>query len=104
MHPLEHIVYFSGVLIHWIVPSSPFHAIFNLLHAGISPAVGHTGFHRYAVTDDKSIAADNYFHYLHHKMYTINYGVQDMPLDWWFKTQHDGSPESLARIRGRLAA
>ncbi len=103
MHPLEHIVYFSGVVIHWIIPSSPYHAIFNLLHAGISPAVGHTGFHRYVVSDGKSIAADNYFHYLHHRMFTVNFGVEAMPLDWWFGTQHDGSPESLARVRGRVA-
>ena len=50
MHPIEHIVYFSCVFFNWIVPSSPFHAIFNLLHAGISPAVGHAGFHRWSST------------------------------------------------------
>jgi hypothetical protein len=25
MHPVEHILYFSGVLIHWILPSHPIH-------------------------------------------------------------------------------
>lgn len=104
MHPLEHIVYFSAVLIHWVVPSSPFHAIFNLLHAGISPAVGHLGFHRMVVDGEKGLASDGYFHYLHHRLFTVNFGVEAMPLDWWFGTQHDGSAESLARIRGRLAS
>ena len=104
MHPLEHLLYFSCVIIHWIIPGGPFFAIFSLLHAAISPAVGHLGFHRMVVDGDKSIASDNYFHYLHHRLFTVNFGVEAMPLDWWFKTQHDGSPESLARIRGRTAA
>jgi sterol desaturase/sphingolipid hydroxylase (fatty acid hydroxylase superfamily) len=104
MHPIEHLIYFSCVFFNWIIPSSPFHAIFNLLHAGISPAVGHLGFHRMVVSDDKSVPSDNYFHYLHHRLFTVNFGVEVLPLDWWFNTQHDGSPESLARIRGRTTA
>ena len=104
MHPIEHIFYFSCVFFNWIVPSSPFHAIFNLLHAGISPAVGHAGFHRMVVNGDTSVPSDSYFHYLHHRLFTVNFGVEVFPLDWWFKTQHDGSPESLARIRGRTTA
>jgi sterol desaturase/sphingolipid hydroxylase (fatty acid hydroxylase superfamily) len=104
MHPIEHLIYFSCVFIHWIIPSSPFHAIFNLLHAGISPAVGHLGFHRMMVDGKPGLAADNYFHYLHHRLFTVNFGVEAFPLDWWFKTQHDGSPESLARIRARTSA
>jgi sterol desaturase/sphingolipid hydroxylase (fatty acid hydroxylase superfamily) len=104
MHPIEHLVYFSCVFFNWIIPSSPFHAIFNLLHAGVSPAIGHLGFHRMVVTGDASVPSDNYFHYLHHRLFTVNFGVEALPLDWWFKTQHDGSPESLARIRRREAA
>ena len=104
MHPIEHLLYFSGVFLHWIIPSGPYHAIFHLMHAGISPAIGHVGFHELVISDGVKVPSDNYFHYLHHRMFTVNYGVQDFPLDWWFKTQHDGSPESLARIRGSRAA
>ena len=104
MHPIEHLFYFSCVFFNWIVPSSPFHAIFNLLHAGVSPALGHLGFHAIVVGGDRTVASDNYFHYLHHRLFTVNFGVEAFPLDWWFKTQHDGSPESLARIRGRTSA
>lgn len=104
MHPIEHLLYFSCVFFNWIVPSSPYHAIFNLMHAGISPAVGHLGFHRMVVGDESSIASDNYFHYLHHRLFTVNFGVEALPLDWWLKTAHDGSPESLARLRGRTPA
>ncbi len=99
MHPIEHFFYFTGVLFHWIIPSSPFHAIFNLMHAGISPAVGHMGFHELVVAENVKVPSDNYFHYLHHRLFTVNYGVEAFPLDWWLNTYHDGSQESLARIR-----
>jgi len=99
MHPIEHLLYFSGVLLHWVIPSSPAHAIFHLLHAGVSPALGHTSFHKLLTgKDDKGLEADHYFHYLHHRYFTVNFGVQEFPLDWWFKTVHDGSPESHAQM------
>ncbi|MEI6606281.1 MAG: sterol desaturase family protein [Verrucomicrobiota bacterium] len=98
MHPLEHLLYFSGVLIHWLIPSHPVHALFHLLHAGISPAVGHSGFHKIATTKDRELLADHYFHYLHHRHFTVNFGVQEVPLDWWFRTHHDGSPEAQTRM------
>jgi Fatty acid hydroxylase len=34
MHPIEHVLYFSGVLIHWVVPSHPVHALFHLVMPG----------------------------------------------------------------------
>ena len=37
MHPVEHILYFSGVLIHWILPSHPIHVIFHLQHLAFAP-------------------------------------------------------------------
>jgi len=98
MHPIEHLLYFSGVLFHWIIPSHPIHAIFHLMHAGVTPALGHTGFHRLAGSGDKSISVDNYFHYLHHRYFTANYGVPDVPLDYWFGTWADGSPEDYAKM------
>ena len=44
MHPIEHLLYFSGVLLHWVLPSHPLHALFHLQHAAFSPAAGHSGF------------------------------------------------------------
>jgi len=64
----------------------PFHAIF-ISACRISPAVGHLGFHRMVVGGDTSVASDNYFHYLHHRFFTVNFGVEAFPLDWWFKTR-----------------
>jgi sterol desaturase/sphingolipid hydroxylase (fatty acid hydroxylase superfamily) len=68
------------------------------MHAGISPAVGHSGFHKIVKANNKELLADHYFHYLHHRYFTVNFGVQEVPLDWWFQTHHDGSPESQARM------
>ena len=65
MHPIEHLFYFSGVLIHFIIPSNPLHAIFQLVHAGISPARGHSGFHAVQLKNDTIVDMDSYMHYLH---------------------------------------
>ena len=40
MHPIEHFLYFSGVLLHWVIASHPIHAMFHVFHAGLSPAAG----------------------------------------------------------------
>jgi sterol desaturase/sphingolipid hydroxylase (fatty acid hydroxylase superfamily) len=91
MHPLEHVLYFSGVLLHWVVLSHPIHAIFHLLHAGVSPALGHAGFHKLVTKGEKGLSTDNYFHYLHHRYFTVNFGHEAVPLDKWFGSFHDGS-------------
>lgn len=105
MHPIEHLIYLSGVLVHWLIPSNPVHAIFNLMHAGVSPALGHAGFHKLVTKGERGLMADNYFHYLHHRFFTVNYGVEMVPLDKWFGSFHDGSPEAhkamLARRKAR---
>ena len=40
-------------------------------------------------------------HYLHHKYFEVNYGDALIPLDHWFGTWHDGSPEGEAAMRER---
>jgi sterol desaturase/sphingolipid hydroxylase (fatty acid hydroxylase superfamily) len=103
MHPIEHLLYFSGVLFHWIIPSHPIHAIFHLMHAGISPALGHMGFHKLVTKDEKGLKADTYFHYLHHRFFTVNFGVEALPLDKWFGSFHDGSPAAHAAMMAKRA-
>ena len=101
MHPIEHLLYFSGVLFHWIIPSNPVHAIYHLMHAGISPAIGHSGFDKLVTKDEKGLKIDSYFHYLHHRWFTVNYGTEVVPLDKWFGSFHDGSPEAQAAMEAR---
>jgi len=91
MHPVEHILYFSVVMIHWIVPSHPLHFLFNAQHTALTPAGGHSGFDG-PVLHGK-LPVGSYFHYLHHRYFECNYGEATLPLDKMFGTFRDGSPE-----------
>lgn len=47
-------------------------------------------------------------HYLHHRYFTVNFGHESVPLDKWFGSFHDGSPEAhevmLARRKIQIEA
>ncbi len=105
MHPVEHVLYFSGVMLHWIVPSSPLHVIFHLQHLAFSPSQGHNGFDKVVLKNGRAFSCEHYTHYLHHKYFEVNYGDGLVPLDKLFGTFHDGSAEAEEamnrRIRGR---
>jgi sterol desaturase/sphingolipid hydroxylase (fatty acid hydroxylase superfamily) len=88
MHPIEHIFYFSCAFIHAIILSHPIHFYFNILHAALTPAGGHIGFHGPVVKE--SIPGGSYFHYLHHRYFECNYGESNVPLDRIFGSFHDG--------------
>ncbi len=90
MHPVEHLLYFSVVLIHWIVPSHPIHFLFNAQHTALTPAGGHHGFEG-PILNGK-LPTGSYFHYLHHRYFECNYGEATIPLDKWFGTFRDGLP------------
>ena len=102
MHPVEHILYFSAVLIHWIVPSHPFHVIFQLQHLAFAAAKGHSGFERIVIKDGVAFDTDDYYHYLHHKHFECNYGNNLMPIDKWFGTFHDGSDAAEEAMNERF--
>ncbi len=105
MHPLEHVVYFSAIAIHWIVPSHPLHAMFNQFHLLLAPTPGHAGFERIELPGGAAVDTHGYAHYLHHKFFEVNYSDGAVPLDRWFGSFHDGSPEATARMRaGRSRA
>ena len=105
MHPIEHLLYLSGIFLHWIIPSHPIHAIAHILHAGIAPAKGHAGFYKYVLSSDedreRAIKAGGYFHYLHHRYFTVNFGNETVPLDKWFGSFHDGSEEATQAMLER---
>jgi sterol desaturase/sphingolipid hydroxylase (fatty acid hydroxylase superfamily) len=102
MHPVEHVLYFSGVLLHWIVPSSPLHVIFHLQHLAFSPSQGHNGFDKVVLEDGRTISTEHYTHYLHHKYFEVNYGDGLVPLDKLFGTFHDGSPDAEEAMNRRV--
>lgn len=101
MHPIEHVLYFSGVLIHWLVPSHPFHAIFHLQHLAYSPSLGHNGFDKVKLGGGLEMSSDHYLHYLHHKYFEVNYGDGLVPFDRIFGTYHDGTPEAEDALKRR---
>jgi ferredoxin-NADP reductase/sterol desaturase/sphingolipid hydroxylase (fatty acid hydroxylase superfamily) len=88
MHPLEHLLYFTTMLVHWIIPSHPLHLLFNSQHAALTPAPGHTGFEGKL---GKFLPFGSYFHYLHHRLFECNYGEVTIPMDKWFGIFDDGS-------------
>jgi len=84
MHPAEHLIYLSTVMIHFIVPSNPMLITFHLMYFTLSAASTHTGYQGY---------------------FTCNYGGLETPWDQWTGSFHDGTAGShqqfLARRKGR---
>ena len=103
MHPIESLIYFSYMFLHWIVPSHPMHAIFHLQQAGLGPAAGHSGFQKVEFGHEQAaLRYGSYFHYLHHRYFECNYASdEDMFLDKLFGSMHDGTPEAHAKMRAR---
>ncbi|PPR54820.1 MAG: hypothetical protein CFH16_00136 [Alphaproteobacteria bacterium MarineAlpha5_Bin6] len=100
MHPVEHIFYFSGILICFLVPVHPFHVIFFLIRAAVGPALTHSGFDKLFFSKKHIVEAGHYQHYLHHKYFECNYGDIIVPIDQWFGTFHDGSEKSFQKLFG----
>jgi len=88
MHPVEHLLYFSVMAVHWIVPSHPLHFMFNSQLTALTPAPGHSGFEGKL---GKLLSFGSYFHYLHHRLFECNYGQTKIPLDKWFGIFEDGA-------------
>lgn len=101
MHPIEHLLYFSSLCIHWIVASHPIHLIFHVIYQGPGAAMTHTGYEDLLIKDKRRLALGTFYHQLHHRYYECNYGNQEMPWDRWFGTFHDGSDEATQITRDR---
>ena len=100
MHPIEHLLYWSGVLIHLVLPSHPLLMLYHLQVTGTGAVVGHIGFDKIEV-GDTAVSSHAYAHYLHHKYFEVNYADGLMPFDRMFGTWHDGSKEGDARMDAR---
>tara|TARA_B100001094_G_scaffold38723_1_gene33119 strand:+ start:3460 stop:4449 length:990 start_codon:yes stop_codon:yes gene_type:complete len=99
MHPVETAIYFSTVVIHFIVPSHAVHVLFHLYQEGLNPAFTHSGFEGVMIKDRKRLNAGDFFHQLHHRYFECNYGTAEMPWDKVFGSFHDGSEEATRRTR-----
>lgn len=101
MHPVEHFLYLTTLLIHFVVPSHPIHLIFHVVYQGPGAAMTHTGYEDLLIRDKRRLALGTFYHQLHHRYYECNYGNQEMPWDRWFGTFHDGSDVATAATRAR---
>ena len=104
MHPVEHLIYFSTIAVPWLLALHPVNALYQLHLAAFLPALSHSGYDKLKVGSKLEIDAGAHFHYLHHKYFECNYGGSLLPMDKVFGTFHDGSPESLARMREQIKA
>ncbi len=95
MHPIEHLLYFSASLIHFIIPSHPIHFFLNTQLAGLTPASGHIGFE--GPIYNRLYPTGDYFHYLHHRYVSCNYGTAAVPWDKWFGHFYNGEGKYSAR-------
>jgi len=101
MHPVEHFLYLTTLLIHFVVPSHPIHLIFHVVYQGPGAAMTHTGYEDMLIRDKRRLALGTFYHQLHHRYYECNYGNQEMPWDRWFGTFHDGSDAATQVTRAR---
>ena len=101
MHPIEHILYFSTTLLFFLIPSHPIHMINLVSRLGLAPSQGHTGFDRMVIGENASVDNSFYAHYLHHRYFEVNYADGMIPLDKWFGSFHDGSPEAHQKMLDR---
>ena len=99
MHPVEHFLYISSVLVHFVIPSHPVILLLHLYSRCLGPAFSHAGFEKLQVGDTSIVGAADFHHQLHHRYFECNYGTTDAPWDKWFGTDHDGSDEATIRIR-----
>ena len=104
MHPVEHLLYFTSPLIHFVVPSHPAHVLLHFYIQSLSPAYSHSGFDGIQAAGSKRIEAGDFFHQLHHRYFECNYGTVEMPWDRVFGTFHNGSDEATAETRARKRA
>ena len=101
MHPVETLMYFSSVMLHFVVLSHPAHVIFHLCVEGLNPAFSHSGFEAVMAKDKKRLNAGDFFHQLHHRYIECNYGTAEMPWDKVFGSFHNGSKDAMDKIRAR---
>ena len=104
MHPLEHLIYLSNVLVHVLFASHPIHIFFHLQWNAIGAGVSHTGYESLTVRGKPMIYLSPFHHQLHHRLYNCNYGNGLVPMDKLFGSDHDGTDEAWHVIRNSRRA
>ncbi len=102
MHPVEHLIYLSTVLIHWVVPTSPLFIIYHLQYFTLTAATTHTGYQGIVIGGKVVLPLGTFHHQMHHRYYECNYGGLEIPWDHWTGSFHNGTDAShLAFLQRR---
>ena len=99
MHPVEHILYFSTIIIHLLVATHPIHMLYHMYFTALAAVTSHTGYSALKVKGKNLVNLGSFHHQLHHRYFDCNYGTDVMPWDKWFGSFHDGTPEATASVR-----
>lgn len=98
MHPIEHLIYLSSVLIHWVVAAHPIHILYHMQFQTLTAATSHAGFEGMIINDKNRLKVGSFQHQMHHRYFVCNYGTLEMPWDKWFGSFHDGTSKSHERM------
>ena len=105
MHPVEHVVLFSDVVLLFLVPSHPLHLYFMMMHHGLGAPLSHTGYDALLLgprTGQKArFELGDFHHQIHHRFIECNYGGYESPLDEMIGAFHDGTPQGAAVLSHR---
>ena len=94
MHPIEHLIYMSSVLIHVVLPSHPLHIIFHNQWNSIGAAATHSGYEALTFRGKPFLYLTTFHHQIHHRFLNCNYGNPLVPADQWFGCNNDGAKEA----------
>lgn len=84
----KHLLYLSVLATVFVVPAHPIRVLFTMQLTALTLAQSHTGFEGPLF---RGIwPAGNYFHYLHHKHVSCNFGFPAIPWDRWLGRFFDG--------------
>jgi len=107
MHPLEHVILYSDLLVYFVLASHPVHIIFNAMLHTIAGPTSHCGYERVRFGKYFSLQLGDFMHQLHHRYFDCNYGNYETPWDKIFGSFHDGTPQGdryIAERRKRMYA
>jgi sterol desaturase/sphingolipid hydroxylase (fatty acid hydroxylase superfamily) len=107
MHPLEHVVLYSDLVLFLIIPSAPLHMVFATMHHTAGAPMSHTGYDALKLPGGRRLEFGDFHHQLHHRLIECNYGGLESPLDDWIGSLHDGTADGdrlIAQRRSALAA